>query len=128
MMDLSALAVMTPDDIRARGEDAALAAFKRMRWPETNGAPVCPRCGTGHPYDIATRGTFKCRSCYHQFSPVSGTIFASRKMPFGQMLIVTCCLLRGQSAIKAAAEANCQWRTAYDLAIKLRLQMQEHKQ
>jgi hypothetical protein len=30
--------------IYAEGEDAAYDRFCRLRWPETAGAPVCPRC------------------------------------------------------------------------------------
>jgi hypothetical protein len=27
------------------GEDAAYGLFCEMRWPDTDGEPVCPRCG-----------------------------------------------------------------------------------
>ena len=27
------------------GEDKAYETFKRLRWPETDGEPVCPKCG-----------------------------------------------------------------------------------
>ena len=26
-------------------EDEAHEFFKKMRWPETDGEPICPRCG-----------------------------------------------------------------------------------
>jgi hypothetical protein len=32
-------------DVYAAGEDAAFATFCDLRWPETNGKPVCPKCG-----------------------------------------------------------------------------------
>lgn len=64
------------------GEDKAYATFCRLRWPETEGAPVCPRCGGLNAYAITTRRKFKCRACLHQFSVTSGTIFASRKLAF----------------------------------------------
>ena len=50
-----------------------------MRWPETDGEAVCPRCGFDETYNITTRRKFKCKACHHQFSVTSGTIFASRK-------------------------------------------------
>jgi hypothetical protein len=31
--------------IFADGEDAAYATFRKLRWPETDGAPICPACG-----------------------------------------------------------------------------------
>jgi len=61
------------------GEDVAYQTFCQMRWPETEGEAVCPRCGCTETYNIATRRKFKCVGCYHQFSVTSGTIFASRK-------------------------------------------------
>lgn len=31
--------------IYREGEEAAYRRFRRLRWPETNGAPICPACG-----------------------------------------------------------------------------------
>jgi hypothetical protein len=68
------------------GEKKAYETFCQMRWPETDGEAVCPRCGCVESYDIATRRKFKCVACHHQFSVTSGTIFASRKMTFVDLL------------------------------------------
>jgi transposase-like protein len=68
------------------GEDAAYAMFCEMRWPETNGEAVCPQCNHDEAYTITTRRKFKCKACHHQFSLTSGTIFASRKMDFVDLL------------------------------------------
>ena len=65
------------------GEEAAYNTFRQMRWPETDGEAFCPRCGCTETYDIKTRRKFKCMACHHQFSVTSGTMFASRKLPFG---------------------------------------------
>ncbi len=46
----------------------------RHRWP--NGF-VCLRCGSDHYYQLKTRPVLQCTNCRHQFSPTSGTIFAS---------------------------------------------------
>jgi len=48
------------------GEDAAYATFCRMRWAETNGAPVCPRYGGLRHYDVKGRRKFKCAACAHR--------------------------------------------------------------
>ena len=61
------------------GEDAAYGLFCEMRWPDTEGEAVCPRCGCVETYNIATRRKFKCVACHHQFSVTSGTIFASHR-------------------------------------------------
>ena len=63
-------------DVFSAGEEAAFETFCKMRWTETEGEPVCPRCGSIGAYTITTRRKFKCKSaaCYHQFSPTSGTM------------------------------------------------------
>jgi len=68
------------------GEEAAYQTFCEMRWPETDGEAVCPCCGFDEAYKITTRRKFKCKACHHQFSVTSGTIFASRKMDFVDLL------------------------------------------
>jgi hypothetical protein len=40
-------------------EATAYGWFKRMRWPETDGEPHCPKCGTLRCYAMS-RGRFKC--------------------------------------------------------------------
>jgi hypothetical protein len=50
-------------DIYAGGEEEAYATFCKLRWPRTNGAPVCPRCGSLDVYKIASRRKFKCKQC-----------------------------------------------------------------
>ena len=42
------------------GEDKAYETFRKLRWSETGGEPVCPRCGSLDDYEIPTRRKFKC--------------------------------------------------------------------
>ena len=65
--------------IYAEGEQAAYLRFCVLRWPETDGRPVCPACACLDVYDLRTRQRFKCAACHRQFSVTSGTIFASRR-------------------------------------------------
>jgi transposase-like protein len=105
------------------GEEAAYETFRKMRWPETDGGAICPRCGGCDAYDIATRRKFKCRACRHQFSVTSGTIFASRKMAFVDLLAAICILVngsKGMSAVQLSRTLDCQYKTAFVLAHKLR--------
>lgn len=53
------------------GEAAAYETFRKLRWPATKGAPVCPRCGCLDHYEISTRRKFKCAACHAQFSVTS---------------------------------------------------------
>src|SRR6188508_3408182 len=72
--------------IYVEGEDAAYDQFCKLRWPATAGAPICPRCAWQEAYSLSTRRRFKCKACHHQFSVTSGTIFASRKLAFVDLL------------------------------------------
>ena len=105
------------------GEDKAYQTFREMRWPVTEGEAVCPRCGCYEAYDIATRRKFKCKACHHQFSVTSGTIFASRKMSFTDLLAAICIFVnaaKGISALQMSRDLDCQHKTAFVLCHKLR--------
>lgn len=113
-------------DCYAMGEDGAYALFRKLRWPETDGAPVCPKCGHGEAYEITTRRKFKCKACHAQFSVTSGTIFASRKLPFTDMLAAIAILsnaAKGVSAMQLSRDLDVQHKTAWVLAHKLRESM-----
>ena len=105
------------------GETKAYDTFKDMRWPETDGEAICPRCGCLDTYNITTRKRFKCKACYHQFSVTSGTIFASRKMDFVDLLAAICIIVnasKGVSMVQLSRDLDCQYKTAFVLAHKLR--------
>jgi len=105
------------------GEEGAYKTFCAMRWPETDGEAVCPRCGCVETYDIATRRKFKCVACHHQFSVTSGTIFASRKLGFVDLLAAIVIFVNGAKGIAAlqlSSDLDCQYKTAFVLTHKLR--------
>ena len=110
-------------DIYRGGEDKAYAMFRKLRWHLTDGAPVCPRCGGLDAYEITTRRKFKCRACKHQFSVTSGTIFASRKMEFTDLVAAICITVnaaKGLSMVQLSRDLDCQYKTAFVLSHKLR--------
>ncbi len=105
------------------GEDKAYETFRQLRWPETEGEAVCPRCGCVETYDILTRRRFKCVGCEHQFSVTSGTIFASRKMSFTDLLAAIVIFVngaKGVAALQLSRDLDCQYKTAFVLTHKLR--------
>lgn len=113
------------------GEDAAYETFCQMRWPETDGEAVCPQCSHDEAYKITTRRKFKCKACAHQFSVTSGTIFASRKMDFVDLLSAICIIVnasKGVSMIQLSRDLDCQYKTAFVLAHKLREAMAQEVQ
>ena len=105
------------------GEDKAYETFKGMRWPENDGEAICPRCGCLDTYNITTRKRFKCKACYHQFSVTSGTIFASRKMSYVDLLAAIVIFVngaKGVAALQLSLDLDCQYKTAFILSHKLR--------
>jgi len=104
-------------------EDEAYSLFCEMRWPENDGAAVCPRCDCTEAYAITTRRKFKCVACHHQFSVTSGTIFASRKMSFCDLLAAVAIFVNGAkgiSSLQLSRDLDCQYKTAFVLTHKLR--------
>jgi transposase-like protein len=105
------------------GEDKAYETFRQLRWPETEGEAVCPRCGCVETYDIATRRRFKCVGCEHQFSVTSGTIFASRKLSYTDLLAAIVIFVngaKGVAALQLSRDLDVQYKTAFVLTHKLR--------
>lgn len=108
-------------EIYKGGEEKAYETFKAMRWE--GGEPVCPKCGCCEAYEISTRRKFKCKGCYAQFSVTSGTIFASRKMAFVDLMAAICIFVnavKGLSALQFSRDLDVQYKTAFVLAHKLR--------
>jgi transposase-like protein len=104
-------------------DDEAFEAFKSIRWASTDGDPVCPRCGCVDVYAFATSRRFKCKACGHKFSVTSGTIFASRKMSLRDILSAIAIFMngaKGHSALQLSRDLDCQYKTAFVLAHKLR--------
>jgi transposase-like protein len=62
----------------------AETTFRKVRWHETDGAPVCPHCGGLDAYECrCSNGSlrFRCRACRKDFTITSGTLFAYHKLP-----------------------------------------------
>jgi transposase-like protein len=55
----------------------AETAFKMIRWADTNGAPVCPSCGSVEAYEARRPNgalRFRCKGCKKDFTITSGTL------------------------------------------------------
>ena len=91
------------------GDDEAYETFCRLRWPDTDGCPQCPRCACTKAYHLSTRRRFKCAACHHQFSVTSGTIFACRKLSFVDLLAAICLFVnaaKGASALQLSRDLD----------------------
>jgi transposase-like protein len=104
-------------------DEEATEAFRLIRWAETKGEAVCVRCGSLNSYKYQTRKLYRCKDCSHQFSVTSGTIFASRKLPVRDYLLAIAIFVngaKGHSALQLSRDLDCQYKTAFVLAHKLR--------
>lgn len=114
-------------------DEEAYDTFKAIRFAERDGEPFCPNCACAVVYKIepkAREGTkqgrcrrYKCKACHHQFTLTSGTIFASRKLPYQTMLAAIAIFAngaKGYAALHLSRDLNVQYKTAFVLAHKLR--------
>src|SRR5262249_23107274 len=104
-------------------EDEAWNAFRLIRWSDTQGEPVCARCGCLDSYTYRTRKVFRCKGCKPQFTVPSGSIFASRKMSIRDYLLAIAIFVngaKGHSALQLSRDLSCNYKSAYVLAMKLR--------
>jgi transposase-like protein len=109
--------------IFSEGEEAAYRRCCQLRWPETDGEPICPASGCVDVYDLTTRRRFKCAACHRQFSVTSGTIFDSRNLAFVDLLGAICLFVNAAkrvSAVQMSRDLDVQHKTAFVLRHKLR--------
>ncbi len=100
--------------------------FLRLRWPETDGKPVCPDCGCSICYACrrpAGQLRWRCKACRGDFSITSGTLFAWHKLPLRTYLLAVagfCNEVKGKNMLAFSRELDVQYKTAFVLAHKLR--------
>ena len=109
----------------------AEAMFRKVRWSETNGEPVCPSCGSLNAYDCRRPSgapRFRCQGCRADFSITSGTLFASHKLPLKAYLAaiaIFCNEVKGKSALALSRDLGVSYKCAFVLLHKLREAMAE---
>ena len=109
----------------------AETTFKAIRWAETNGAPVCPKCGSLDAYDCRRpngAARFRCRGCGKDFSITSSTLFASHKLPLRGYLAaiaIFCNEVKGKSMLAMSRDLGLSYKSAFVLCHKLREAMAE---
>jgi hypothetical protein len=109
----------------------AETVFRKVRWPETDGAPVCPNCGGLDAYDCRRPNgapRFRCRESVKDLSVTSGTLFASHKLPLRIYLAAVslfCNEVKGKSALAMSRELGTSYKAAFVLLHKLREAMGE---
>ena len=104
-------------------DEAAYDLFRRLRWADTDGSPVCPGCDCPVAYVYRCRRLFKCKACHRQFSVTSGTLFASRKLPFQVLLLAIGLFVnaaKGISSLQVSRDLDIHAKTAFVLLHKFR--------
>jgi len=101
-------------------------AFRKVRWHETGGEPVCPKCGSLDAYDCRRPSgapRFECRECKHHFSVTSGTLFASHKLPLRAYLgaiAIFCNEVKGKSMLAMSRDLGISYKASFVLCHKMR--------
>ncbi len=107
-------------------DEEAEMTFRRVRWFDTDGFAVCPKCGCPTVYECRRPSgalRLRCKACRGDFSITSGTIFAHHKMPLRQYLAAIAIVVnevKGKSALALSRDLDCQYKTAFVLAHKIR--------
>lgn len=104
-------------------DQEAETAFRKLRWTETDGEPVCPECGCLEHYNLKSRPVWKCKGCAKQFSVTSGTIFHSRKLSLRDYLGAIAIFTngaKGYSAMQLSRDLSIDYKSAFVLCHKLR--------
>ncbi len=115
-LSLSAVLRMTVEEAERR--------FVGIRWPD--GKPVCPHCECQTVYECRRPSgalRWRCKACRQDFSVTSGTLFAFHKMPLRSYLAAIAIFVnevKGKSALALSRDLDCQYKTAFVLAHKLR--------
>lgn len=117
---LSLASVFRMSDLEAE------TTFRKVRWSETDGAAVCPKCGTLDAYEYRRETgalAFECRACKAHFSITSGTLFASHKLPLRMYLAaiaVFCNEVKGKSMLAMSRDLGLSYKAAFVLCHKMR--------
>jgi len=112
-------------------DEEAEMAFRRVRWADTDGQPVCPHCGGLDAYDcrrLKGAPRFRCRACVKDFTITSGTLFANHKLPlrcYLAAIAIFCNEVKGKSALALSRDLNVSYKCAFVLLHKLREAMAE---
>ena len=106
-------------DVLRLSDAEAETAFCKIRWQDTQGAPVCPACGgldaykTGRP---AMTARYRCKACRKDFTVTSGTLFASHKRPLRDYLAaiaIFCNEVKGKSALALSRDLGLAYKSAF---------------
>jgi hypothetical protein len=95
------------------------------RWPQ---GYACPECASPSYCMLKTRAVYQCNRCHHQHSLISGTIFASTKLPLTTWFLAIHLLTQAKTGLSALAlhrQLGVSYNTAWSIKHKLMQVMKE---
>ena len=111
-------------------EEESYAIFRQMRWLNTDGEAVCPKCGCeawtlGDHARPGDKRQFRCKSnpCRKKFSVTSGTLLHGRKLDYSTILFAIGLFVagaKGSSSIELGNSCDINNKTAWVLCQKIR--------
>lgn len=119
----AAARTLTDDELSRMSESRIRQIFYQLRWPETGGKPVCPRCACRRSYYLKTRKLFKCADCSRQFTVTSGTVWERHKLQLRQIAKVIFYFAiapKGVSAAYLSLQMGLDVKTVFNLLGKIR--------
>src|SRR5260370_5387700 len=117
---------LSPAKVMRMSDRGVENVFLRLRWPQTDGKPVCPRCGCQICYDCRRsdhQPRWRCKACGADFSVTSGTLFAWHKLPLRSYLMAIalfCNEVKGKSMLAFSRYLDVQYKTTFLLPTNLR--------
>jgi transposase-like protein len=115
-----------------RTEEACIAHFSQIRWPD---GVRCLRCQGQRISEFHTHGKtgkprhlYECMDCNYQFSVTTGTIFHDSHVPLTKWFLaiyLICSAKKGIPAKQLQRELAVSYKTAWYMAHRIRLAMQE---
>ena len=100
--------------------------FRRIRWADTDGEPVCPHCGGVDAYDcrrLKGAPRFRCRACERISRSRPGRCSprtSCRSRCYLAAIAIFCNEVKGKSALALSAISGVSYKCAFVLAHKLR--------
>jgi len=114
-------------------ETEAEATFRKIRWSDTDGEPVCPSCGCIGAYPsrrVSGSPRFRCKAkeCRKDFTITSGTLFAAHKAPLKTYLAAIAVAMnevKGKNALALSRDLGMSHKACWVLLHKVREAMAE---
>ena len=113
-------------------EEKCIEHFEKIRWPE---GLCCIRCGSVRVFKFEGEGKthkvrylYECVDCKYQYSVTTGTVFHNSHLPLTKWFLaiyMICSAKKGVAAKQLQRELNVSYKTAWYMAHRVRLAMQE---